>query len=168
MWRSVPQIPVLRTRISTSLIPISGWGTFSSHRPSAASPLINARMRASRYTSSGRILRRHFVTRAARSATGQLGFPPDPQSVGYGRVVRRSRPQERVAASAKGLVPCCGFPAAHVRGDTDVESGLESDDGLEKRIRRRIVPADRYGTRVLRFVAMSGPGESLRASDTAT
>ena len=33
MCRSVPQIPVLCTRIRTSLIPISGSGTSSSQRP---------------------------------------------------------------------------------------------------------------------------------------
>ena len=33
MWRSVPQMPVFRTRISTSLMPISGSGTSSSHKP---------------------------------------------------------------------------------------------------------------------------------------
>ncbi len=43
MCRSVPQIPVLRTRIRTSLIPISGSGTSSSQRPSWAFALTSAR-----------------------------------------------------------------------------------------------------------------------------
>src|SRR5579864_6286515 len=36
MCRSVPQIPVASTRIFTSLMPGSGSGTFSSHRPRSA------------------------------------------------------------------------------------------------------------------------------------
>src|SRR5579862_2698098 len=44
MWRSVPQIPVLWTRIRTSLIPISGSGTSSSRSPSPGSALTSARM----------------------------------------------------------------------------------------------------------------------------
>src|SRR6185312_962219 len=36
MCRSVPQMPVLSTRINTSLMPGSGTGTSSSHRPGFA------------------------------------------------------------------------------------------------------------------------------------
>src|SRR5579863_5113053 len=42
MWRSVPQMPVLRTRMRTSLIPTSGSGTSSSHSPSRAWDLTRA------------------------------------------------------------------------------------------------------------------------------
>src|SRR5580693_7027636 len=42
MCKSVPQIPVLSTRILTSLIPGSGSGTFSSQRPCAARLLTRA------------------------------------------------------------------------------------------------------------------------------
>ena len=43
MCRSVPQMPVLRTRIRTSLIPISGSGTSSSQSPGSAFALTSAR-----------------------------------------------------------------------------------------------------------------------------
>src|SRR5689334_9039744 len=46
MWRSVPQMPVLRTRIRTSLMPTSGSGTSFSRSPSAASAFTSARIRA--------------------------------------------------------------------------------------------------------------------------
>src|SRR6187200_2471652 len=42
MWTSVPQMPVLETRIKTSLIPISGSGTSSSQRPGSARLLTSA------------------------------------------------------------------------------------------------------------------------------
>src|SRR5919197_6307868 len=42
MCRSVPQIPVLRTRIRTSLIPISGRGTSRSSSPGPAFVLTSA------------------------------------------------------------------------------------------------------------------------------
>src|SRR6188472_140111 len=42
MWTSVPQMPVLETRINTSLIPISGSGTSSSQRPGSARLLTSA------------------------------------------------------------------------------------------------------------------------------
>src|ERR1051326_6512449 len=45
MCKSVPQMPVLRTRISTSLIPISGSGTSRSVRPGFDSVLARARMK---------------------------------------------------------------------------------------------------------------------------
>ena len=43
MCRSVPQMPVLRTRISTSLIPTSGSGTSSSQSPGSAFAFTSAR-----------------------------------------------------------------------------------------------------------------------------
>src|SRR5450759_2068544 len=43
MCRSVPQIPVIRTRMSTSLIPGTGSGTASSHSPRSALLLTSAR-----------------------------------------------------------------------------------------------------------------------------
>ena len=42
MWTSVPQMAVLRMRISTSLMPISGTGASSSQRPGAACFLTSA------------------------------------------------------------------------------------------------------------------------------
>src|SRR5687767_14831201 len=42
MWRSVPQIPVLCTRISTSLMPQVGSGTSCSHRPGSDFALTSA------------------------------------------------------------------------------------------------------------------------------
>src|SRR5689334_12720361 len=42
MCKSVPQIPVLSTRILTSLMPGSGSGTFSSHSPRASRLLTRA------------------------------------------------------------------------------------------------------------------------------
>src|SRR5687768_11750282 len=42
MWMSVPQIPVRRTLISTSLIPIVGVGMSSSHSPGCACFLTSA------------------------------------------------------------------------------------------------------------------------------
>src|SRR5437667_8957266 len=45
MWRSVPQIPVLRTRIRTSSIPIVGSGTSHSSRPGPGAVLTSAFMR---------------------------------------------------------------------------------------------------------------------------
>ena len=45
MCRSVPQIPVRSTRISTSLIPTSGSGTSSSHSPGSAWAFTSARIR---------------------------------------------------------------------------------------------------------------------------
>src|ERR1700688_4390108 len=42
MCRSVPQIPVLSTRILTSLMPGSGSGTFSSHKLRSARLLTRA------------------------------------------------------------------------------------------------------------------------------
>src|SRR5882724_6233759 len=45
MWTSVPQIPVLSTRTRTSLIPTSGVGTSSSHRPFSARLFTSAFMR---------------------------------------------------------------------------------------------------------------------------
>ena len=44
MCRSVPQMPVRSTLISTSLMPISGTGTSSSHRPGSALLLTSAFM----------------------------------------------------------------------------------------------------------------------------
>src|ERR1035438_7792859 len=44
MWTSVPQIPVLRTRIRTSLIPMVGSGMSSSQRPRSALLLTSAFM----------------------------------------------------------------------------------------------------------------------------
>src|SRR5512134_2326015 len=44
MWRSVPQIEVLRTRISTSSSPGLGASTSSSHNPGAGRALTNALM----------------------------------------------------------------------------------------------------------------------------
>src|SRR4051794_12251456 len=44
MWTSVPQIPVRRTRIRTSLMPCSGSGTSSSHRPGSARLFTRARI----------------------------------------------------------------------------------------------------------------------------
>src|SRR5512134_1140175 len=44
MWMSVPQIAVLRIRISTSLGPASGFGNSPSQMPGRGSALINAFM----------------------------------------------------------------------------------------------------------------------------
>src|SRR5712692_7228608 len=44
MWRSVPQMPVRRTRIRTSLMPIFGSGTSSSQRPGSLLLLTSARI----------------------------------------------------------------------------------------------------------------------------
>src|SRR5690349_7102103 len=44
MWTSVPQMPVRRTRIKTSLMPICGSGTSSSHSPGSRLLLTSAFM----------------------------------------------------------------------------------------------------------------------------
>src|SRR5947209_5492630 len=44
MWTSVPQMPVRRTSISTSLMPYSGTGTSSIHSPTSAFFLTSARI----------------------------------------------------------------------------------------------------------------------------
>src|SRR3954466_15217774 len=44
MWTSVPQMPVRRISISTSLMPVSGTGTSSSQRPSSGFFLTRAFM----------------------------------------------------------------------------------------------------------------------------
>src|SRR6185437_8812533 len=65
--RSVPQIPVLWTRIRTSLIPISGSGTSSSHRPCSGLALIRARIRAATVQTVGRQGRGGQQERESRS-----------------------------------------------------------------------------------------------------
>ena len=44
MWRSVPQIEVFRTRMSTSPSPTSGSGTSCNHSPGSANAFTNAFM----------------------------------------------------------------------------------------------------------------------------
>jgi hypothetical protein len=63
MWRSVPQIPVLWTRIRTSLIPIGGSGTSVRTRPGR--PMLHERAH-DRFSVPGR--------RASGCARGSLGL----------------------------------------------------------------------------------------------
>src|SRR5712671_621165 len=72
MWRSVPQIPVLRTPIRTSLMPIAGSGTFSRLSPGPGAVLTNASITVvCRLARSGAV----SVDDSGRDLTG------DPQAV---------------------------------------------------------------------------------------
>src|SRR5258706_3918094 len=84
MWRSVPQIPVLRTPIRTSLMPIAGSGTFSRLSPGPGSVLTRAsitlvcrlaRSGAVSLDDSGRDLTGDLQSVASRTASRGPGAP---------------------------------------------------------------------------------------------
>src|SRR5215216_6201175 len=98
MWRSVPQMPVLWTRISTSLIPISGAGTSSSRSPGAASTLTRASI-----TRAGDSPRYQLGDGAALAAGAAL---PDASGVPVGA-------GEALGGPAVGVGPGVGVGSAH-------------------------------------------------------
>src|ERR1700721_4105013 len=91
MCRSVPQIPVHSTRILTSLMPGSGSGTFSSHRPRSA-----------------RLLTKAFIPEFLQENQAVLEAYRS-LNVGYSRSARFG-PAETGALAFSGL--CRGAPSA--------------------------------------------------------
>ena len=128
MCRSVPQIPALRTRMRTSLMPISGSGTSSSPSPGPDVTFTRARMDTSRANgwppSRPTALRRPLEGRSASS--------PRYRGRRNGRRVRAIRPYRDAAAEVtlsgtteEGRTPEAfppGVPANSSRGHILVHS----------------------------------------------
>src|SRR5258706_6892817 len=87
MWRSVPQMPVLWTRMSTSLIPIEGSGTSSSQSPRSARRFTKAFISPERMLGAGAA--RKKADEAKRRATGPEHNPLQFLVVKGGEAARR-------------------------------------------------------------------------------
>ena len=74
MWRSVPQMPVLRTRIRTSLMPGTGSGTRSRLSPGPATVLTSASMAPLPRARAARL--RSVVRRAGPRSSRRSDSPP--------------------------------------------------------------------------------------------
>ena len=117
MCRSVPQIPVRSTRISTSLIPISGSGTSWSHSPGSAWAFTSARIRAATRL-VGRVQCEWTISRS----------PPPRRSPRSCAAARRAR--------ARSSRPRCGGSRRSIRRSTrsssvDGERALAAADAVE-------------------------------------